>query len=1226
MGSEEVPPLFAMAVRYRAGDDVKTPFGPGRVRGCSDRKTHVEVALTSGAVLYARRGCLVPELRMLQCGEIPRHTRVIVMAAKEPLEGVVLNYIVPDQKYEVRIGDTEAEDKDAVQEHMKLLPKEELRLANETRIRTSFGLGTVTDYRNSNDSYAVQLDCGSIGYFQTKDVSCVDLRLLAKVPKPLSAERIYEEFQGRITRDDAKVLSQRAKQTYHLLQVFCEQHAEAISFISTNASYGDQYTRALASLLDPSFSDATKRLKDAGGKELKRLKELATSAKSMLESDLLEGKDSAAFFAKAANVLSQLKNSEEVKNLQSSLREKANAELSSARQRLLYRGSESQQATSSQEEKKIVLSEVLQVLESKMNAEKPRLEALKASLEHQTLQSEVLAKMQQHESDLLKAQETIARLEQMASRKLGVNSITDLDPSALAQKAEELLPKLSSNAEVLVHASEKYWLQMQQTTHGQTLMKKAKALVQSVENPGEFCDNVTKAIAEVKLDKLAEWGSTMSKNREKRQEFVDRMKDHCLDFLTSVLPTLKIDTISGVEDDVAYSISNLDLSNFRVKKERVKVRMGTVVDEELFMVRATHLTALLKGFDWTFEQKYFPYLHGGGVADAALSGGVISLGFKAEKKVVNQETGEFKPVLVLNSMTIEIRQELKLTVQGSWFSAVYNMLTSLFAELIREYLAKTMETKLLKHMIKLLSTLNKQMDEYWPLIFQLLDIRMEDLPTASPWRGAKEVEIQPQELECTFTERGSIPFTFTKGVLNKYVVVSRILDVDASSSNQNESDDHHDFHLKDDLKRVPVGSSVLAVNGLCCSKLTVEELRGLLETLPLPFTMRFSLLPEDPAKNRRQQLRPQPELTTFTFRQDGPFGLRLRARPLASCGVIVVGFTALKDGKKCPAELSGKIRVGQLLTKVNNEDLRFKTLAEVLAVLRDLKSRPVTMQFASSPDAIIKLRDWPPMIELEDASSFACDEDDPPSTGRKYVVLSAFARVPSYAQRTHVVEKGDVLLRVNDIPLTGPDYANFANIMETLRDIANKKEPMRAVFVSREQYIAIRTKLQRRLLGSKSDENSVKNDDKEEERADSKRDSEDIDQATAMVGDDVVDILSAIPTKEIIFPKAPLGILFGNWKDEAIFIRAFISSPGPAERTGLLRPGHAILQVCGHAVPREATPGVIEEMIMKVTMETKMQGENKSSDETTATKIENEKKPKYTLTVRDLELEQELMK
>uniref|UniRef100_H3H059 PDZ domain-containing protein n=1 Tax=Phytophthora ramorum TaxID=164328 RepID=H3H059_PHYRM len=1233
MGSEAVPPLFAMAVRYREGDEVKSPFGPGRVRSCGDRKTHVEVALAGGGVLYARRGCLLPELRMLRCGEFPRDTKVMILS-QEAVEGVVLDYIVSDQQYQVLIEDGDED------HHSELLPtltlltlgssqKEELRLAKETRVRTSFGLGTITDYRRANDSYAVQLDGGSVGYLQAQDVSCVDLRLLAKVPKPLSADRIYDEFQGRITRDDALVLSLKAKQAYRQLQIFCEQHAEAISFISTNASYGDQYSRALASLLDPSFSDATQRLKAASGKELKRLKDMAVSAKTMLESDLLEGKDSAAFFAKAANVLSQLKNSDEVKSLHSSLREKATAELTSARQRLLSQGSNSSLLTNSQEEKKLVLSQVFQVLESKMNAEKPRLNALKASLEHQTLQSEVLAKMQQHEGDLMKAQETISRLEKMASAKLGVNSMTDLDPSTLAQKAEELLPKLSSKAEVLVLASEKYWLQMQQTSHGQTLMKKAKALVDSVENPDEFCDNVNKAIAEVQLDKLAEWGTTLSKNREKRQAFVNRMKDHCLDFFTSVLPTIKIDTISGVEDDVGYSISKLDLSNFRVKKERVNVRMGTVVDEELFTVRATHLTALLKGFDWTFEQNYFPYLHGGGVADAALSGGIISLGFKAEKKVVNKDTGEFKPILVLNSMAIEIRQELKLTVQGSWFSAVYNMLTSLFAELIREYLAKTMETKLLKHMIKLLGTLNKQMDEFWPLIFQLLDIRMEDLPTASPWRGAKEVEIQPQELECTFTERNTVPFTFSKGVLNKYVVVSKILDVQASSTNT-ESDDNQDFHLAGDLKRVPVGSSVLAINGLCCSKLTVEELRALLETLPLPFTMRFSLLPEDPAKNRRLQMRPQPEFTTFTFRQEGPFGLRLRARPLASCGVIVVGFTASKsDGKKCPAELSGKIRVGQLLTKVNAVDLRFKTLSEVLAVLRDLKTRPVTMQFAASPDAIIKLRDWPPMIELEDASSFACDEDDPPSEGRKYVVLSAFARVPSFAQRSHLVEKGDVLLRVNGVSLTFPDYNNFTDIMEALRDVASKKEPMQAAFVSRETYVSIRKQLQqRRLSDSKSDRDSLSrktagNPDSVKAEDGEKQSADEVSSLSAS-GDDA-DLLASFPRKEIVFPKAPLGILFGNWKDEAIYIKAFISSPGPAEKTGLIKPGQAVLQVCGHAVPREATPGAIEEMILKVTMETKAQDNGSSSDETTVSKG-TDKKPKYTLTVRDLELEQELMK
>ncbi|POM59324.1 hypothetical protein PHPALM_31963 [Phytophthora palmivora] len=222
-------------------------------------------------------------------------------------------------------------------------------------------------------------------------------------------------------------------------------------------------------------------------------------------------------------------------------------------------------------------------------------------------------------------------------------------------------------------------------------------------------------------------------------------------------------------------------------------------------------------------------------------------------------------------------------------------------------------------------------------------------------------------------------------------------------------------------------------------------------------------------------------------------------------------------------------------------------------------------------------------------------------------------------------------MRVNDIPLTGPSYTSFSDIMEALRDIANKKEPMRTVFVSREQYIAIRQQLQQRgLSNSKSDENSLNRNDKDKEgpRLDRKENEEaeqpnDAATTSPLSIDGDIDVLSLIPTKEIIFPKAPLGILFGNWKEEAIYIRAFISSLGPAEKTGLLRPGHAIIQVCGHAVPREATPGIIEEMIMKVTMETKRQDDS-CSDETTTSK--SEKKPKYTLTVRDLELEQELMK
>ncbi|CAI5709925.1 unnamed protein product [Hyaloperonospora brassicae] len=1245
MGPREMPPLFAMAMRYQSGDSVKTPFGRGTVRSSSDCKTHVEVVLASGAVLYARRGCLVPEQRMLQYGEIPRDTRVLLLQ-QEGKEGTVLNYIYADQMYQVLVqddGTVTSEDHGhiATEKRTKLLSKDELRVAKGTRVRTSFGLGSITDYRVINDSYVVQLDYGGVGHLQAKDVLCIDLRLLAKVPKPLSAERIFEEFQGKITRDDAVLLSCKAKEAYQQLQQFCEQNAEAISFVTTNASYGDQYVKSLSLLLDPSLTDSTKRLQDASEKELERLKDMAAYAKTVLESDLLEGKDSAAIFAKALNVLSQLRHSEEVKHLHSSLCKKASSELVSARQRLVSQERNSLLLTSAQEENRLVVSQILQVVESKMNAEKPRLNALTASLEHRTLQSKVLSIMQQHESDVMKAQEAFACIEQMASKRLGVNSMTELDPVVLAQKAEVLLPTLSSKAEGLVQASEKYWMQMQQTSHGQTLMKKAKALVQSVENPDEFCNNVTKAISEVKLDKLAEWRSTMTTDHKKRQEFVDQIKDHCLDFFTSVLPTLKIDTISGVEDDIAYSISNLDLSNFRVKKERTKVRMGTVVDEELFTVRATHLTALLKGFDWTFQQKCFPYLHGGGVADAALSGGVICLGFKAEKKASNEETGEFKPILVLNSMRIEISQELKLTVQGSWFSAIYNILASVFAELIREYLAKTMETKLLKHTIKLLGILNKQMDDYWPLIFQLLDIRMDDLPTASPWRGAKEVDLQPQMIECTFTKRNTVPFRFTKGVLNKFVVVSNVLDVEVPVTNGKESDTSHDKALAQDVKRVLVGSSVLAINGLCCRELTVEELGELLETLRVPFTMRFSLLPEDTAKNRCRQMRAQPEFTVFTFRCEGPFGLRLRARPLAASGAIVVGFAATQpDGKKCPAELSGKIRVGQLLTKVNNVDLRSKTLPEVLAILRDLKSRPATMQFATSPDAIIQLRDWPPMIEIEDASSLTC-EDDMSSSSRQHVVVSAFARIPSFAQRTHVVQKGDILLYANDVLLTGPDYPSYADIMRALRVITSQQEPIRVKFVKREYFAAIRNELQRRHFSDSNDKDQDNYDSqKNGESAENSEDRKvvDVSDIDPTVGNDAVDVLSTTPTMEIVFPKAPLGISFGNWKDEAVYVRAFVSSPGPAESTGLLRQGHAILQVCGQVVPCKATPAMVEEMIRKVSTEA-VTKDGSDCDGTTATKVNEssdcdeasvtkgaKKKPKYTLTVRDLELEQELMK
>ncbi|DBA03088.1 TPA: hypothetical protein N0F65_003335 [Lagenidium giganteum] len=1144
--AHEVPLLFASVLRYVPGDAVKTRFGPGTVLTSSDRKAHVEVRLACGATLYARRGCVMPEFRMLECGELPKGTRVV--CAIDPTRpafthhGIVRSFQVREQVYDVALDESATKDQAVAPASATSFTKHQLRLAADTRVKTKFGLGDVTAFRADNDSYVIKLDFGGIAYVQANDVSPVDLRFLARVPRPLSSQEIFEELEGRVTMEEAEQLSAMAKKTYRSIQKLCEQHAEAISFISTNASYGNQYSQALTSLIDPSLSDATERIKLAGSSELVKLRQIAMNAKKKLETELLEGKDSSEFFAQAARVLSQLKNSSQVQGLSA----KAAEEIEQAKQNMNMESMHGQ---------RMAVAQVVKALETRLQAQTPKLNQLRGKLDLDNLQHELVRNLQQHEMELLRAQELIFQLEHLASEKLGVTSLRDLNPIQLVRKAEELLPQVSATAGSMAESGERYLAQMQQTTQGQALLKKAKEFVRSVENPEEFCQNVTKVIADVKFENLAAWGNTLTSNKQKRQEFVDRMKDHCLDFFVSVLPSIKVDTISGTEEGVAYSLSKLDLSNFKVKKERVKVRMGTVADEELLTVRATHLTALLKGFEWTFAQKYFPYLNGAGLADAELTGGMISLGFKAEKQVLNEKTGEFKPILVLNSIEIEIRQELKITVQGSWFSAIYNLLASLFAEVIRDYIARTMENKLLAHMINLLTTLNTQMDKYWSLVFQILDIRVEDLPTASPWRGAKEVDIQPNQLEVRFTERNDIPFSFSRGVLNKYVVVNRILDPEMV----------HASTLFPELLQVPIGASVLAINGLSCNKLTLGELKKVLEQHPLPLTIRFSLTAEDVSKNRQQRVLPRPQIVSVVFKQDGAFGLRLRNRPLAPYGAIVIGFADPgPDGKKCAAELSGKIQPGQILVKINDIDLRFMQLPQILEVLKDCKKRPATMHFASSPDGIVKLREWPPMIEMELSDEVSVDN-------RNYVVISAFSRVPSFAQKSHKVEKGDILLSMNDVSMTTPHQANFASIMETLRSLADEKKPMRAVFVKRDEFVTARALRQTAVTSDPS-------------QAD-----------TEIVYE---------TRREVEFPKAPLGILFGNWKDEAAYVRLFISSPGPAEKTGIIHVGQAILQICGQNVGMESTPATIEQMIQ-----------------------ESAKGPgPYSISLRDLDLEREIMR
>ena len=76
-------------------------------------------------------------------------------------------------------------------------------------------------------------------------------------------------------------------------------------------------------------------------------------------------------------------------------------------------------------------------------------------------------------------------------------------------------------------------------------------------------------------------------------------------------------------------MDGLDLSGFHIDKKRVKVTLGNVRETgELVTVRASNITATIKGLRWSYRQQYFPYANGVGVADADIKGGDITLGFR----------------------------------------------------------------------------------------------------------------------------------------------------------------------------------------------------------------------------------------------------------------------------------------------------------------------------------------------------------------------------------------------------------------------------------------------------------------------------------------------------------------------------------------------------------------------------------------------------------------------
>ncbi|KAF0692614.1 Aste57867_16317 [Aphanomyces stellatus] len=1103
-----LPPVLTRLIRFTEGDRVKTCFGTGIFRhklkcvtmtlGANGRAVYV-VDMDAGGVLHSQTCWMMPRLPNLKGNEIPQGLAVQTICGRS---AVVMNYNVVDKTYDVEYDDGSRE----------TLPSKQVRLAVRTRCRTKYGLGVITSYRKEDDFYVVMLDSNATAYLKASQVSAVDLRLLGKIPKPLSVDQIMAEFNGRVTLEQAQALSAAGENAYYTLRAYCEKNAGSLSSIASTFNYGADYTMALGSFVNPEFQEATERVRQAGERELARLMDLSELVKQRVGTKLTTNAELLELTMHSKKILDCVGNSIEIRQVAEELGRQLQAGVKS-------------------EDGAALIAHFKTVLQARVEQQQRRVRMMKPD--------QFLNDLEQTLSPRGLKNKGKALIQELTSKDL---SLATMDPLELLERVEHYLPQVTHQATVLINVRHPYrylsiaqiaitqegevmLAKFQASKQGRTILAKAKELAQVTdENPSLLREKVTEAVSKIKVDELAKWGRTLAGDSSARQLFVDQVKDRCLDFLMSVLPSIEVDPIIGTKDDVDYSISQLDLSKFKVRKEKVNVKLGVATDDDVrFEIVLKVSSRPTIGLNWTFAQKKFPYLNGGGTADAEVTGGCVSLGFRAEK--VNVGNGEWQPTLAISSIEIEIKEELKLTVNGSWFSSVYNLLAALFKDLIKDYIASTLEGTLIEHVVSLVTVLNAFMKDYWPTLLQILNVTVDQLPPASAWRGAKPLSApMPNEEDLEFTST-DLPIVLAKRTRDRMAMVASVTLPPAKTTDTLTDAQRHELYS------IPVHSTIVGINGLSCAKLTSNEVKKLLAELPAPICLRFATaVPDD-----EFQVKPRRKLRTFDVEfGDGPLGLKLRARPLATKGVIVAGFIPDRSTSGDPlppmgqAEASGQIRPGHILLRANGIDLRTIEFAEA-CVLETLKTlpRPATLMFSTSPDGIVPLTDWPPLVELDHK-----DIGD-----ESVVVVTGFARLPSFAKNSKQVAEDDQLVSING---TNVSKMAYEKVMDLLRK-AMESPPYRVGFCKKDK---------------------------------------------------------STPVETVVFPKGPMGVLFRSDKDNAVFVKKFVAGLGPAERSGLVYKGCAILQVCGKNVDGHDLEAV-HNMIEHAT-------------------------PPYHLTVRDIEMESTL--
>jgi hypothetical protein len=670
--------------------------------------------------------------------------------------------------------------------------------------------------------------------------------------------------------------------------------------------------------------------------------------------------------------------------------------------------------------------------------------------------------------------EVLKRIRKIMSGELTLNAIMDDIVNVLNDE------NVVAVGESFIQQSE----QVLDAIEGVSGNKAVADAIQIAEKAGITKDTLIQEFEKLKVDDILEVAGDALSDEKARRKLLSSATDAALDFVLKILPSIPVPPFEGVKDGLLYHISNLSLQGFRVRKEDVAIELAgmkatkrshnarqsppsrnenkcqldsplkrktqsldsdfsaesngmdfdvqdihsSVKATELLIVDIRNISAVLENAHWSFEQTYLPYLKGEGDANVTLSGGAIKLQFelrKRRKEALNDnDVTDWEPVLCLHDRSCEI-DEVNLTFDGGGsITWIINKLASVFKGPLRDYVVLTIVRVLTNHSGWILERLNTILSPYWDLLLRTAHLQMDGLvETDESVVVAATASNKDMRVELVWRERLPLGMNL---LMNDDSGILKVVDFPRGSQARSVAERRG---LDPELFK---GASILAVNGF--EYTDQEELFDALKDPSRPKTVEFELAEsEDLERLRRflekgqsQTVSPPRTLRAFNFRkvlfhEPGELGIEFGST-LDNVGLEVRRFVEGEGGVILAAERSGQIKIGDLLTHVNDIpaiNVDGSVRASAIELLESVANiRPLSLSFVNPFLHYVKIQKpvEEPSIKSNGGPNELILDEIKDTNGRRKIRVVAFRDISGRAESGGVLI-GDHLVFINGLPV-----------------------------------------------------------------------------------------------------------------------------------------------------------------------------------------------------------------